>query len=80
MFEQLIDCGLVSEFVKRPESGVRINLVGGQTLLISGDKAKTIGQGSSVAFVFGQGKLWRFDQIGQYGDFWQSYGKSLGDD
>ena len=37
-FEQLIDRGLVSELVKGPETGVRINLVGGQTLGISGDK------------------------------------------
>ena len=40
LFEQLIDRGLVSEFVKGPESGVRINLMGGQTLVISGDKEK----------------------------------------
>ena len=40
MFEQLIDRGLISEFVKGPESGDRIDLVGGQTLVISGDKAK----------------------------------------
>ena len=37
LFEQLIDRGLVSELVKGPETGV--NLVGGQTLGISGDKA-----------------------------------------
>ena len=37
-FEELIDRGLVSELVKGPETGVRINLVGGQTLGISGDK------------------------------------------
>ena len=40
LFEQLIDRGLVSEFIKGPETGVRINLVGGQNLVISGDKAK----------------------------------------
>ena len=39
LFEQLIDRGLVSELVKGPETGVRINLVGGQTLGISSDKA-----------------------------------------
>ena len=38
-FEQLIERGLVSELVKGPEVGVRINLVGGRTLGISGDKA-----------------------------------------
>ena len=37
LFEQLIDRGLVSAFVKGPESSVRINLVGGQTLIISGE-------------------------------------------
>ena len=37
-FEQLIERGLVSELVKGPEMGVMINLVGGQTLGISGDK------------------------------------------
>ena len=40
LYEQLIDRGLVSEFVMGPELGIRINLVGGQTLMISGDKAK----------------------------------------
>jgi len=38
LFEQLIDRGLVLEFIKGP--GVRINLVGGQNLMISGDKGK----------------------------------------
>ena len=38
LFDQLIDRGLVSEFEKEPESGVRINLVGGQNPMISGDK------------------------------------------
>ena len=37
-FEELIDRGLVSELVKGPETDVRINLVGGQTLGILGDK------------------------------------------
>ena len=40
LFEQLIERGLVSEFVKGTESGVRINLVGVQTLVISGDREK----------------------------------------
>jgi len=31
---------LVAELIKAPESGVRINLVGGQNLVISGDKVK----------------------------------------
>ena len=42
LFEQLVNRGLVSELVKGPEAGVRINLVGGQTLGISGDKAKLV--------------------------------------
>ena len=40
LFEELIGRGLVSEFIKRPEAGVRIDLVGSQNLMISGDKAK----------------------------------------
>ena len=32
--------GLVAEFIKGPKSGVRINLVGDQNLMISGDKVK----------------------------------------
>ena len=35
LFEQLIDRRLVSEFVKGPESGVRIDLVGSENLMIS---------------------------------------------
>ena len=31
---------MVAELIKAPESGVRINLVGGQNLVISGDKVK----------------------------------------
>ena len=30
----------MSDFIKGPETGVSINLVGGQNLMISGDKAK----------------------------------------
>ena len=39
-FDDLIARELVPEFVKGPESGVRINLVGGQNLIISSDKVK----------------------------------------
>ena len=31
---------MVAEFIKGPEAGVRINLVGCQNLVISGDKVK----------------------------------------
>ena len=34
-FDDLVARGLVTEFIKGPESGVRINLVGGQNLMIS---------------------------------------------
>ena len=39
-FDDLVGRGLVSEFIKGPNEGVRINLVGGQSLVISGDKVK----------------------------------------
>jgi len=39
-FDDLVAGGLVAELIKAPESGVRINLVGGQNLVISGDKVK----------------------------------------
>ena len=39
-FNELVAKGLVAEFIKGPESGVRINLVGGHNLMISGDKVK----------------------------------------
>ena len=35
-FDDLVGRGLVAEFI-RPEAGVRINLVGGQSLVILGD-------------------------------------------
>ena len=31
---------MVAEFIKGPKAGVSINLVGGQSLVISGDKVK----------------------------------------
>ena len=37
---QIIASGLISESRKRPETGVRINLVGGQNFMNSGDKVK----------------------------------------
>ena len=40
LFEQLIGRGLVSKLIKGPEAGLRIYLVGGQTLGIFGDNAK----------------------------------------
>ena len=39
-FDDLVARGLVAEFIKGPKAGVRINLVGGQNLVISGDKVK----------------------------------------
>ena len=39
-FDDLVVRGLVAEFIKGPEAGVRINLVGRQSLVISGDKVK----------------------------------------
>ena len=35
-FDELVTSGLVSEFIKGQETGVRINLMGGQDLVISG--------------------------------------------
>ena len=46
-FDQLIARGLVSEFIKGSEMGVRINLVGGQNLMISGNKIKMEMDGAS---------------------------------
>ena len=37
-FDEFVANGLVAEFIKGPETGVRINLVGGQNLMISGHK------------------------------------------
>ena len=39
-FDDLVAKGLAEEFIKGSESGVRINLVGDQNLIISGDKVK----------------------------------------
>ena len=40
MFFDLVSRGLDVEFIKGKEAGVRINLVGGQNLMISSDKVK----------------------------------------
>jgi len=39
-FDDLVGRGLVTEFIQGPKEGVRINLVGGQSLVISGEKVK----------------------------------------
>ena len=39
-FDDLAARGLVAKLIKGPEAGVRINLVGGQNLMISGDEVK----------------------------------------